>query len=69
MTGDTFKNRLAEIFNPLETLDIAEDPGAGLAFLGAVAGLVAIVLIAGGLWSAVQESLLGGDMPQSLGLK
>jgi hypothetical protein len=41
----------------------------GLAARLVRAGVVAIVFVAGGLWSALQEALFGGGPPQGLGLK
>jgi hypothetical protein len=68
--GDTFTNGLAEIFNPLEALEVVvEEPKAGLVFLVVIAGLAAIAFIAGGIWSAVRELLFGGGPPMGLGLR
>ena len=65
--GEAAIDGISDIFNPLEAIEsIFEDPGAGLM---AIAGLVAIMLIAGGLWSVVQELFSGGGPPPSLGLK
>jgi hypothetical protein len=63
-------NRLVEIFNPLEALEVVvDDPKAGLVFLAVIAGLAAITFIAVGIWSAVQELFFGGGPPMGLGLK
>lgn len=68
--GDTFMDRLLEIFNPFEALEIAfEDPRAGLVFLLGITGLFAIVFIAGIFLSAALELFFGGGPPQGLGLK
>ena len=68
--SDTFTNALAEIFNPLEAVEVVfEEPRAGLVFLALVTGVCAIAFIAGGLWSAVQELPFGGGPPMGLGLK
>ena len=65
--GETSMNGLVEIFNPVEALEIVfEEPGVGLM---AIACLVVIMFIAGGLSSVVQELLFGGGPPQGLGLK
>jgi hypothetical protein len=56
-----------EIFNPFEALEVVfEEPMAALFFVVIVS---AVVLIACGLWSVVQEVFLSGGPPQSLGLK
>jgi hypothetical protein len=65
--GHTWIESLAETFNPFEYL--FEEPSAGLVLLVLSAGVVAILFLAGGLWSALQEALFGGGPPQGLGLK
>jgi hypothetical protein len=65
--GPSFVNTAVEIFNPFEALDVVfEEPMAALFFVVIVS---AVVLIACGLWSVVQEVFLSGGPPQSLGLK
>jgi hypothetical protein len=65
--GPSVINTAVEIFNPFEALEvIVEEPMAALFFVVIVS---AVVLIACGLWSVVQEAFLGGGPPQSLGLK
>ena len=65
--GETSMNGFSEIFNPLEGLEIVfEEPVAGLM---AIASLVVIMFLAGGLWSVAKELVFGGGPPQSLGLK
>jgi hypothetical protein len=62
-----------DVVNPLEALgDIFSEAEAGLAGLLFVLifaiGLIAIAIVLGGIWVAIQEAFLSGGPPQGLGL-
>ena len=71
--GSFFRGMLGKILeeaNPFEVVfEIINEPAAGMALLIFIVAIAVIVMISAGLWSAVQETFLGGGPPQGLGLK
>jgi hypothetical protein len=63
--------KILEEANPFEVVfEIINEPVAGMALLIFIVAVAVIVMISAGLWSAVQETFLGGGgPPQGLGLK
>jgi hypothetical protein len=62
--------KILEEANPFEAVfEIINEPAAGMALLIFIVAIAVIVMISAGLWSAVQETFVGGGPPQGLGLK
>jgi hypothetical protein len=73
-TGSSFAGavteRVLEICNPFELLEVGlDDPWAAVALLALLGVVILAAISLNGLWSAAQEALSGGAPPPGIGLR